>query len=270
MAYANFKAPEPGFGNNPLLTALTARRQQETQKEIASKQIGADLQMKQAQIDRDLEIAKLNNATSKRIAQMRAGFETQWKQMGIDADILIQKLRNMNNMEVRDFERNTALMLERMKDEHVQAQIVKQFQTNLRLHNYDARQALLRTFNDTMGDIFKHGDPLSNAADSAAYGLWAIALLNAWNGLDLHRTVDADAKDVELGDPTKLVDYEGERNETNKAAEEIIKLLKEKGAVKPPYGQQNKGHERHAKPGFKTRIQQFYNERAGQPHIYKR
>lgn len=272
MAYANFRAPEGStFPYQPLVAAAEIKKDER----IAAQRIGADLQKNQARIDADIEIAKINRNMQERIAKFRAGWDAQLKQLGIDSDILIAKLGNMNRMEVADYNAKAARMLEELKSEKRQAEIVKQFQVNLKLHQYDSRQALLRTFNETMGDIFKTGNPLDNAADAALYAIWCIAVLNAWNGLNLHRTVDSDKEDLGNLDDVKDVIYldtaSDKKNEVDTDA--LLKALQAAAKGGTPIekgGQQNKGKERDAKPSIKTKTQMLYNQRAGQPQVYQR
>lgn len=255
------------------LEILAKRRNVEReiqQRERESKRsAGVSLQNTRSKLDTDLEIAKLRNRTEDVLTRFKAGIDVQLKQMGIDLETTLQKMRNFNAREIAEFNARAAQMLEAMRDENKQNQIVKEYQKQLQLANYDANTALYRTYLSVMGDIYKTGNPIDNAADSAAFGLWAIAFkLLYGNGTDV-------PQDLQYGDLGKKVDLQPGLNptvspigegETNEQINELIKVLKGEPADK---GDEHRAPgstiSRYKEPGFRTKVRAAENKRAGRP-----
>lgn len=228
-----------------------------SQRERESKRdAGVKLQTTKSQLDTEIEKAKINARTQRDIATKRAGFDLQLKQMGVDAELALQKMRNLNALEVKEVERKTQELLENLKDKHVQAQILQTYKTNLKLANYNAKAALLRTYNEVLGDIYKTGDPLSNAADAAAYNLFVMAFTDTlWRhgGKDL---LDEEASSADESLPQIVLPGGGKDGKTEQIGDESPLPEGNKWAVrKDP---------RTAKPQFKTKERMRFNKGLGQ------
>lgn len=267
MAHVNAHQAHDSGIFRAALDAYSRRRNLERElkvkKEINASQVGASLQNTRSKLDTDLEIAKLNNKTQELLAKYKSGVDLQLKQMGIDLDLELQKLRNMNAIEKTELEGKLARMLEKMKDQHYQSQILKQYQANLKLAKYNSRQALLRTFMDTMGDIYKTGNPLDNAADAAAFGIWSLAFKLAYGNEMIEATSDEDIgsldKQVKVDDSTGGM--------TDESIEKLIKTLK--GADSEHVAPGSK-ISRYKEPGFRTKVKLAEKKRAGTKSWEKR
>lgn len=244
-----------------MMEALKQKKELDNRTKIARMQSGVELQKAQMSKDYALEQTKLHERNQYIIALKRMGYDMQLKQMGIDMDLELQKLRNFNVMEKAEFDRKTALMVEELKNKNTQAQILKTYQKELRIANGNAKAALYQTFIKTFGDLLKTGAPWENAIDSVLYTAWIAAFMPLYNALHLDRPIDTNLKDLDLGQNFESETTIGGSNENksddfDKAVEEALKLLKAHTGT-PSKVTPN------AKPGWKTKIRMWENERAG-------
>lgn len=269
MAHVQMKVPDSEGFLKAALGNYHNRKQLErelaTREKLKSQELGVQLQNTRANLDTQLEIAKINARNQRDIAKFKSGMDLQLKQMGIDLDLTLQKLRNMNAMEVAEFNARAARILETMRDTHKQNEILKEYQAQLRLHKYDAKTALYQTYLKTMGSVYVTGDPLTNAADAAAFSLWAMVFKMAFGNEAI------DSSDAEAGDLEKKVELSSSDKEVvDEEINELIKVLKgEKQPEHNPHVAKGSKITRYPEERIKTKIQRIENQRSGSS-IYKR
>lgn len=261
MAHVNMHQYTSSADVGKMLYDYGKQKRDLNQRERESRRsAGIALQTNQTRLENEREIAKVHETNAIRLARMKAGFDLQTKQMGLDTELLLQKMRNMNNEQIEMLRRQTQMMVETLADEHKQAQILKTYKTQLRLANFNAKVAMLKTFNEVMGDIYKMGDPVNNAVDAAAYGLWVIAFRRVLNMFGINEMLEeitpTDHID-KLDDNKEVVS----NSEFNKEKEDEF----EKEIRKIMAGKETKPGKitRYPKVGFRTKIKMFENDRAG-------
>lgn len=259
------QASDKGLGwADPFIKKQMQARELETEKQISRMQAGVSLQNKRSELDTELEKTRIHERNQFLIAVKKMGFDLQLKQMGIDMETTLQKMRNFNNMELAEFNRKTQEILSRMDNENKQSQIIKKYQTELKLANYNAKTALYRTFVDTFGDVLRNGDPASNAVDAAVYTAWISAFAPLFDLLKMDRSLDLSYdRSRDISDVKDTITSEGGKNEEidklNAAIEELQAALKNQG--KPKGGPRN--IIQNAKPDWETRQQIYLNKLHG-------
>lgn len=260
MAHVNMHQYTSRADLGEMLAEYGRQRRDIAQRERESvRKAGVELQTNRSRLDTELEIAKLQRNNNIRLARLKAGTDLQMKQMGVDLELTLQKMRNMNNEQIELLRRETQRMLEVLSDKNKQAQIIQTYRTQLKLAGYNAKTAMLRTFNEVMGDIYKTGDPVNNAVDAAAYGLWVFAFRKALNMFGLNELME----EVQEKDPNSQFNGEivslNSKEEQDEFERQVQEILERGGKPKEPLGKVT----RYPKIGFRTKIKMFENQRAG-------